>query len=65
MCICPLSGNSNLTGITFVNHRIHGGHGLGPVVQSIISLTSLLVVKTLSVLISTISNSQVFSTEQI
>ena len=33
---------------------------LGPVVQSIISLMSLLVVKMLTVLVSTISNSQVF-----
>ena len=33
---------------------------LGPVVQSIISLTSLLVVKMLTVLVSTISNSQVY-----
>ena len=33
---------------------------LGPVVQSIISLTSSLVVKMLTVLVSTISNSQVF-----
>ena len=33
---------------------------LGSVVQSIISLTSLLVVKMLTVLVSTISNSQVF-----
>ena len=33
---------------------------LGPVVQSIVSLTSSLVVKILTVLISTISNSQVF-----
>ena len=33
---------------------------LGPVVQSIISLTSPLVVKMLTVLVSTISNSQVF-----
>ena len=32
----------------------------GPVVQSIVSLTSLLVVKILTVLVSTISNSQVF-----
>ena len=32
----------------------------GPVVQSIVSLTSLLVVKMLTVLVSTISNSQVF-----
>ena len=32
----------------------------GPVVQSIVSLTSLLVVKMLTVLASTISNSQVF-----
>ena len=33
---------------------------LGPVVQSIVSLTSLLVFKMLTVLESTISNSQVF-----
>ena len=32
----------------------------GPVVQSIVSLTSLLVVKMLTVLVNTISNSQVF-----
>ena len=32
----------------------------GPVVQSIVSLKSLLVVKMLTVLVSTISNSQVF-----
>ena len=33
---------------------------LGPVVQSIVSLTSSLVVKILTVLVSAISNSQVF-----
>ena len=33
---------------------------LGPVVQSIVSLTSLLEVKMLTVLVSTISNLQVF-----
>ena len=33
---------------------------LGPVVQSVISLTSSLVVKMLTVLVSTISNSQAF-----
>ena len=33
---------------------------LGPVVQSIVSLTSLLVVKIITVLVSTISNSQLF-----
>ena len=33
---------------------------LGPVVQSIVSLTSLLVVKMLTVLVSTIPSSQVF-----
>ena len=32
----------------------------GPVVQSIVSLTSLLVVKMLTVLVSTVSNSQLF-----
>ena len=34
--------------------------GLGPVVQSIVSLTSSLRIKILTVLVSTISNSQVF-----
>ena len=33
---------------------------LGPVVQSIVSITSSLMVKMLTVLVSTISNSQVF-----
>ena len=33
---------------------------LGPVVQSIVSLTSSLVVKMLTILVSTISNSQIF-----
>ena len=33
---------------------------LGPVVESIVSLTSSLVVKMLTILVSTISNSQVF-----
>ena len=37
---------------------------LGPVVQSIFSLTSLLVVKILTVLLSTVSNSQVFVLEK-
>ena len=36
----------------------------GPVVQSIVSLTSSLVVKMLTVLVSTISNSQVFFAEK-
>ena len=35
-------------------------HDQGPVVQSLVSLMSLLVVKMLTVLVSTISNSQVF-----
>ena len=35
-------------------------HNLGPVVQSLVSLTSLLMVKMLTVLVSTISNSQYF-----
>ena len=33
---------------------------LGPVVQSVVSFTSLLVVKMLTVLVSTISNPQLF-----
>ena len=43
-----------------VNRYKQGGYCLGPVVQSIVSLTSLLVVKMLTVLVRTISNSQVF-----
>ena len=47
--------------ITAVKWKLIGQYiKLGPVVQSIISLTSSLVVKMLTVLISTISNSQVF-----
>ena len=38
-----------------------GSVSLGPVVQSIVSLTGSLVVKMLTVLVSTVSNSQVFS----
>ena len=37
---------------------------LGPVVQSVVSLTSSLVVKMLTVLVSTISNSKVFLLEK-
>ena len=37
---------------------------LGPIVQSIVSLTSSLVVKMLTVLVSTMSNSQVFFAEK-
>ena len=40
------------------------GKYLGPVVESVISLTSLLVVKMLTVLVSTLSNSQVFFLEK-
>ena len=39
-------------------------NNLGPVVQSIVSLTSSLVVKMLTVLVNTISNSQVFFAEK-
>ena len=44
----------------------HNAHkiNLGPVVQSIVSLTSSLVVKMLTVLVSTTSNSQVFFAEK-
>ena len=38
--------------------------GLGPVVQSVVSLTSSLVVKMLTVLVSTIPNSPVFFSEK-
>ena len=37
---------------------------LGPVVQSIVSLTSSLVVKMLTVTVSTVSNSQVYLLEK-
>ena len=40
--------------------RDHRYKYLGPVVQSIVSLTSSLVVKMLTVLVSKMSNSQVF-----
>ena len=43
-----------------VFHHLEQAKNLCPVVQSIISLTSFLVFKMLSVLVSTISNSQVF-----
>ena len=42
--------------LTISKHRIYQG----PVVQSVVSLTSSLVVKMLTVLVSAISNSQVF-----
>ena len=38
-----------------------GMYAQGPVIQSIVSLTSFLVVKILAVLVNTISNSQIFS----
>ena len=41
------------------NHKQHQ-NDQAPVVQSVVSLTSSLVVKLLTVLVSTISNSQVF-----
>ena len=43
-----------------VGNAVHKLIYLGPVVQSAVSLTSWLVVKMLTVLVSTISNSQVF-----
>ena len=43
---------------TFPDHVAHF-RNLGPIVQSIVSLTSLLVVKMLTVLVSTIYKSQV------
>ena len=41
-------------------HNNNNNYNLGPVVQSVVSLTSSLVVKIVTVLVSTISNSQVF-----
>ena len=45
--------------VTF--HRQFQDDNLGPDVQSIVSLTSLLMVKILTVLVSTVSNSQVLA----
>ena len=43
------------------DHTVHAQSIIqGPVIQSIISLTSSLVVKMLTALVSTVSNSQVF-----
>ena len=51
-----------LTHLLHVSRAISLSHvgNQGPVVQSVVSLTSSLVVKLLTVLVSTISNSQVF-----
>ena len=46
-------------------HPRHAQFHQGPVVQSIVSLTSSLVVKMLTVLVSTIFNSQVFFSAKI
>ena len=46
--------------LIFPENSVFTSSILGPVVQSIVSLTSLLVVKMLIVLVSTISNLQVF-----
>ena len=46
------------------SHLIFLWRNQGQVVQSVVSLTSLLVVKMLTVLVSTISNSQVFLLEK-
>ena len=56
-----VEGVETISTKTQVSHRhsVTAGHQ-GPVVQSIFSLRSLLVVKMLTVLVSTISNSQVF-----
>ena len=43
-----------------VGNAVHKLIYLGPVLQSVVSLTSSLVGKMLTVLVSTISNSQVF-----
>ena len=43
---------------TYINRK--EGNDQGPVVQSIVSLTSSLVVKMLSVLVSKVSDSQLF-----
>ena len=54
-----LSGSSSLHNLTILVLKFERGN-LRPFVQSIVSLTSSLVVKMLTVLVSTISNSKVF-----
>ena len=72
VCICAawsghslstFIGNSRIyrrTSVAIVLDKRSTGSQQGPDVQSMVSLTSLLVVKMLTVLFSTISNSQVF-----
>ena len=49
--------------LSLLRHTLFTLNVQGPVVQSVISLTSLLVVKIVTVLVSTISNSRVFFAE--
>ena len=57
-CSLPSTFKPNKVGLK--NGRKMNSIYLGPVVQSIISLTSSLVVKMLTALVSTVSDSQVF-----
>ena len=57
-CICTFFFSKNTCELDIVLTRTDSI--LGPVVQSVVILTSSLVVKILTVLVSTISNSQVF-----
>ena len=50
--------------LTLINQSAAGAGGQGTVLQSVVSLTGSLVVKMLTVLVSTISNSQVFFAEK-
>ena len=54
-----MNGSPNF-GLADVSEMSVNANQQGPVVQSIVSLTSSLVVKILTVLVSTISNSQGF-----
>ena len=61
----PVMSGGNTEGLTqvqkFLTHvTLEKDFIQGPVVQSIVSLTSLLVVRMLTILISAISNSQIF-----
>ena len=63
VCIPAIWYEPSLTALQFMHTLITlliDDNDLGQVVQNIVSLTSLLVVKILTVLVSTISNSQVF-----
>ena len=60
VCVCVCFPMLISIGTKFKIKHFFNQKVLGPVIQSIVSLTSSLVVKMLAVLVSKISNSQVF-----